>query len=139
MVERRYVDVNVFVYWLSAHPIFGESARRWVNEIEKAKAGEYITSTLTIYEALVILAGLTGRSLKDEGYVGVVIEAITGLSKLAIEPLTLDDIVRAVEHMKTYNLDYEDALHLAVALRSGASKIISNDRDFDRTPLKRIF
>ena len=99
-MERRYVDFNVFVYWLSAHPIFGESARRWVNEIERAKAGEYITSTLTIYETLVILAGLTGRSLEDEGYVGVVIEAITGLSKLAIEPLTLVSIILYVNLLK---------------------------------------
>ncbi|MCC6024602.1 MAG: PIN domain-containing protein [Thaumarchaeota archaeon] len=41
--------------------------------------------------------------------------------------------------MKEYGLDYEDALHLAVALRNKAEEIISNDQDFDRTPLKRRF
>jgi predicted nucleic acid-binding protein len=41
--------------------------------------------------------------------------------------------------MKEYGLDYEDALHLAAALRSKVREIISNDQDFDKTPLKRRF
>jgi len=41
--------------------------------------------------------------------------------------------------MKEYDLDYEDALHLATALRNNVKKIISNDQDFDKTPLKRTF
>jgi predicted nucleic acid-binding protein len=56
--------------------------------------------------------GLIGRSLKDQ---------------------------ELVDLMKEYGLDYEDDLHLAVALRNKAKEIISNDQDFDRTPLKRRF
>lgn len=41
--------------------------------------------------------------------------------------------------MGEYELDYEDSLHLASAMRMGATEIISNDRDFDRTPFKRVF
>jgi predicted nucleic acid-binding protein len=40
--------------------------------------------------------------------------------------------------MKEYNLDYEDSIHLAVALRTGAQEIVSNDKDFESTPLRRI-
>ncbi|MEM2153278.1 MAG: PIN domain-containing protein [Nitrososphaeria archaeon] len=41
--------------------------------------------------------------------------------------------------MGEYGLDFEDALHLASALRYNLKEIISNDLDFDQTPLKRIF
>jgi len=41
--------------------------------------------------------------------------------------------------MEEYNLDYEDSLHLTTALRTDAKEIISNDKDFDKTPLKRSF
>jgi predicted nucleic acid-binding protein len=41
--------------------------------------------------------------------------------------------------MAEYNLNYEDALHLAAALRNKAKQIISNNQDFDKTPLKRTF
>jgi predicted nucleic acid-binding protein len=41
--------------------------------------------------------------------------------------------------MREYELDYEDTLHLTVALKGKAKEIISNDQDFDKTPLKRSF
>jgi len=47
--------------------------------------------------------------------------------------------MEAAKLMKGYSLDYEDAIHLATALRSRAKEIISNDEDFNRTPLKRRF
>lgn len=49
------------------------------------------------------------------------------------QPITPEDLAEAED------LDYEDALHLATALRNKAREIVSNDKDFDRTPLKRKF
>jgi predicted nucleic acid-binding protein len=39
--------------------------------------------------------------------------------------------------MKECGLDYEDSVHLAVAMRVDAKEIVSNDRDFDVAPIKR--
>ena len=139
MVEKKYVDVNVFAYWLGAHPEFGTRAREWVESINEAKHGEYITSTLTLYELAVIMAGLLGTTLKNRDLIETITKALLGLHGLEILPLEISDIVRALEFMKLYELDYEDAIHLAVALRGGAKKIISNDKDFDKTPLERTF
>jgi predicted nucleic acid-binding protein len=61
------------------------------------------------------------------------------LPGLIVTPLTQRDVAQAVSLMKEYGLDYEDALHLAAALRSKVREIISNDQDFDKTPLKRRF
>ena len=140
MVDTEsYVDINVFVYWLGSHPSLGKTAYEWIKKIEDAPRGRYVTSTLTLYETLVIIAGLTGRSLKHIPLVEDVIGSITSLKGLMIDQLRTADFFQAVDLMKEYSLDYEDSLHLATALRTRAKKIISNDKDFDETPLARTF
>ena len=139
MVERKYVDVNIFIYWLGGHPGYGEKAREWIWKIEYGNRGEYIISFLTLYELIVILSGLTGRNLRDGEFIKMVIEAISSISSLEIVPLEIIDHVNAYTLMDKYELGYEDSLHLATALRNKAVEIISNDKDFDKTPLKRIF
>jgi len=138
MVDRSsYVDINIFVYWLGKHPKFGETAYKWIKKIENSPRGEYVTSSLTLYETLVIIAGLTGKSLKDKVFTEEIINCMTRIKGLMIEPLKPEDFTRAVDLMKEYNLDYEDAVHLAVAIRTGVQEIISNDKDFDVAPIKR--
>ncbi len=134
-----YIDVNVFVYWLGNHPAFGRTSYEWVKKIEKAPRGKYVTSALTLYQTVMIIAGLTGKNLKDRELIEKTVNSIESLSGLRIMPLMLEDVTRAAELMKEYGLDYEDAIHLAAALRSKAREIISNDKDFDGTPLKRKF
>ena len=134
---KRYVDVNVFVYWLCGHPSFGKKAKNWIEKIEKE--GNYVTSVLTLYETLVIVAGLTNKSLKDKEFVRTVISSITGLKGLKVESLVKEDFTKAVEIMNDFGLDFEDSLHLAVALRKNVKEIISNDSDFDKTTVKRVF
>ena len=139
MVEKpRYVDVNVFVYWLGNHPEFGETARKWIKKIENSRPGEYITSSLTIYEMLPIMAGVAGKTLKNKELVEHVVSSITQIRGLVVEPIKEEDFVTALSLMSSFHLDYEDALHLAVATRIDACEILSNDKDFDKTPIKRI-
>ena len=134
-----YVDINVFVYWLGNHPSFGETAHAWIKRIEEAPRGRYMTSSLTLYETPVIIASLTGGSLRDSSLVEGVINPITSLKGLVIDPLKPEDLTQAVALMKEYDLDYEDSLHLTAALRRSIKEIISDDRDFDKTPLRRTF
>jgi len=136
-VDRRYVDINIFVYWLGNHPKFGETAYKWIKEIENSSRGEYVTSSLTIYETLVIIAGLTGKNLKDKTFTEKVVNSITHIRGLTIEPLKPEDFTKAVDLMNDCKLDYEDSIHLAVAIRTGAQEIVSNDKDFDTTLIKR--
>jgi len=138
MVDNpTYVDINIFVYWLGNHPKFGETAHKWIKKIENSQRGKYITSSLTLYEALVIIAGLTGKNLKDKAFTESVINSLTHIKGLTIEPLKPEDFTKATDLMKEHNLDLEDSIHLAVALRTGAQEILSNDTDFDQTPIKR--
>lgn len=139
MGSRSYVDVNIFIYWLGSHPKFGKVAYEWIKKIENAHKGKYLTSSLTIYQTLVIIAGLTGSSLKDKNLIKNIIDPLRSLKGLEIIPLTIEDYTTAPSLMQEYDLDYEDALHLSAALKSKVKEIISNDQDFDRTSLKRIF
>ena len=135
--SRFYVDVNVFVYWLGNHPKYGQLAMEYIKKMETSPRGEYVTSALTLYETLVIIGGLTGKNLKDKNFVQQVIKAITGIKGLVIESLRSEDFKKASDLMNECKLDYEDSLHLAVAIRTGAQEIISNDKDFDGTKIKK--
>jgi predicted nucleic acid-binding protein len=138
MVDNSsYVDINIFVYWLGNHPKFGETAYKWIKKIEDSPRGKYVTSSLTLYETLVIIAGLTGKSLRDKAFIEEIVNSITHIKGLTIEPLKPEDFTKAVGLMKEYNLDYEDSIHLAVATRTGVQEILSNDKDFDAAPIKR--
>ncbi|MEM3019178.1 MAG: type II toxin-antitoxin system VapC family toxin [Candidatus Bathyarchaeia archaeon] len=134
-----YIDINIFIYWLGSHPTYGKIAYEWIKKIEEAPQGKYVTSSLTLYQTLVILAGLTGKNLKNKTLVEEIVRSIVGLPGLAIAPLTAEDFFKAISLMEEYNLDYEDAIHLAIALRKKVIEIISNDEDFDKAPLKRKF
>lgn len=103
MERTIYVDVNVFVYWLGGHPEFGTVAYRWVKEIEKDSHGRFLTSCLTLYELPVILAGLTGRSLKDKEFVEALVNPVISLLGLSIT-LTTADVVTAVELVEELRL-----------------------------------
>ena len=138
-MERSYVDVNVFVYWLGGHPAYGLRAKEWINAIASAPRGSFVTSSLTVYEAAVILAGLVGTSLKNALFVEKIIEAFGELAGLLLVELEGRDFTEALKLMKEHRMDFEDALHLAVARRIGATRIISNDLDFDNAPLARVF
>jgi len=138
MVDQpRYVDVNIFIYWLGNHPKFGKTAYNWIKQIENSPRGEYTTSSLTIYETLVIIAGLTGKNLKDKTFVEEVVNSITQIKGLKVEPLKPEDFTEAIDLMNDYNLDYEDATHLATATRLNAKEIVTNDKDFDTTPIRK--
>jgi len=56
-----------------------------------------------------------------------------------VVPLEESDFERALELMKRYGMDLENALHLATLQRVGARKMVSNDLDFDRAPVTRVF
>ena len=126
----RYVDVNVFVYWLGDDTVFGDEATRIVEGIEK---GERVaTSSLTPWLTHIALVNVRARNYSEEKLTGKFRE----LPFLRIEPLTIEDYEAAVVAMGRYRLDLEDSLHLSVAERLRIKEIYTNDRDFEKTPLK---
>ncbi len=129
----KYIDVNVFVYWLNDHPKFGETA---TNIIERVESGEKaVTSALTPW-ILHVLFEKTGLKWYSPG---LLMDKLSHIMNLDIVPIDADDYRNASILSDKYRLDFEDAIHLAVAIDYGADAIYSNDDDFDRAPIKRVF
>lgn len=126
----RYVDVNVFVYWLGDDPVFGDEATAIVERIENGERAA--TSSLTPWLTHVALVTAAARNYSEEK----LMEKFRELSFLRVEPLTLKDYERAVGAMHRYSLDLEDGLHFTVAERLRINEIYTNDRDFEKTPLR---
>ncbi|MGQ4833803.1 MAG: type II toxin-antitoxin system VapC family toxin [Candidatus Asgardarchaeia archaeon] len=137
--KKRYVDVNVFVYWLSAHPKFGITAKKWIHAISESTPGMFLTSAISIYETTVVLAGLTNRTLKDTQLIDTILSAFSKLNGLEIIPISKETLFEAYNIMKELSLDFEDAIHLSVAIKEKADEIVSNDKDFDNSPIPRVF
>ncbi|GEM_PF-4055073 len=78
---------------------------------------------------LVVAARLSGNSLHDPCFTGGVLEAIysTGIT---VAELASRDFPAALRYVRK-GLDMEDALHLAVAARTGCDSIVANDRGFE--------
>ena len=128
----KYMDANILIYWLGDDPLYGEKATEIIRRVEN---GERVaTSTLNIWFTHIVLKRL-GSGYSEEK----MLNKIEALKYLRIVQLTIKDVKEAVKLMKKYHLDLEDAIQRATALRVGAKQIYSNDEDFDRTPLKRIF
>ena len=128
----RYVDVNVFVYWLGDDPVFGDEATGIIEQIEKGERAA--TSSLTPWLTHVALVTAGARNYSEEKLV----EKFLELPFLRVEPLELGDYEKAVGAMRRYGLDLEDGLHFALAERLKIREVYSNDRDFEKTPLKPV-
>ncbi len=127
----RYVDVNVFVYWLGDDEVFGDEATAIVKGIERGERA--VTSAITPWLVHVVLRGL-GRGYDEEKMVGRLGE----LGFLRMEPPVWEDYQTALKCMRLYRLDLEDALHLGVSQRLGIREIYTNDGDFSKTPVKPV-
>ena len=129
----------MFVCWLGNHPRYVQTAKKWIKEIEGSQRGDFITSTLSIYETLVVLAGLAGKNPKDKHFINQIVSAFNSIKPLRIEPLKIEDYRKAADLMNECELDFEDSLHLAVAMRTKVQEIVSNDKDFDAAQIRRVF
>ena len=138
MAEKNYIDVNILIYWIMEHPEYGEKALDWIIEAETSP-DTYITSALSIYESAIIIAGLHGKTLKNQTLMEEITTSFTDLKSIHFAPLTLQQLTEAPNLMAKYNLDLEDAIHLAVALENNASRMISNDKNFDKVSIPRVF
>jgi len=120
---KVYIDVNVIYYFLTASEEFGERAE----ELLEKYSGDLITSALTVWQLYILF-----RRQKAKFSIGDI------LSDLGIEvvPLTAE-ILRNAEKCK--KLDFDDAIHYVTMKAHGITTILSNDRDFDKVDVKRIF
>lgn len=128
----NYIDVNIFVYWLTDHPEFGGTAARILERVEVKERA--CTSSLTLW----LLHVLLKREVENYSE-KTLLQSISKLRNVRIVPLTFQDYDYAVKYGEEFDITLENSLHYTAAKRMGARVIYSNDADFDRTDLERRF
>lgn len=128
----NYVDVDVFVYWLTDHPSFGKRASEIIKGIERGEKA--CTSSFTIW-LLHVLLEWEAENYSEE----ILLRCIQELSHLKVIPLEMQDFKGGEQYRNAFRIDFKHSIHYAVARRMGAQTIYSNDSDFDKTDLERVF
>jgi len=118
----RFVDTNVFIYVVTAHPTFGITARRILERIEAGE--EAMTSTLVLCEVAWVLEAM-GR----QGEISATLEKVLSYRSLKVVDFDADDLIVGSLNLANYRVDFNDGVNLAVMERNGVTEAYSNDEE----------
>lgn len=117
----RFVDTNVFIYALTAHPRFGKIAKNILERIEGGEAT--MTSTLVLCEISWVL-----EAMGKQGDVKPTLEKILSYENLEVVDFSGDDLLIGANNMVAQGVDFNDGVNLALMMRRGVSEVYSNDQ-----------
>ena len=130
----RFVETNIFLYVITAHPEFGPIARRILDRVDSGE--QAATSSLVIAEVCAWL-----EYHKKKTMVETFLNAVDSYPILRKFETTYTDEQRAKELERSHpRLEFFDRVYLAQMERLKLTEIYSNDRAFDKVKgIKRIF
>jgi predicted nucleic acid-binding protein len=117
----RFVDTNVFIYALTAHPRFGKIAKNILERIEGGEAT--MTSTLVLCEISWVL-----EAMGKQGDIKPTLEKILSYENLEVVDFSGDDLLIGANNMVAQGVDFNDGVNLALMMRRGVSEVYSNDQ-----------
>lgn len=127
-----YVDTNVWIYAAIAHPEYGQRCKAILEQIEKGEL-EAVISVQVLSE----VAGV----LYQQYRVKDLTKHVTAILSYPMEivDVTPDIVLRAAEYSRDYNILPYDGIHVASALSSLVTEILSADKELDRVDIiKRV-
>jgi len=130
----RFVETNIFLYVITAHPDFGPTAKEILKRIESGE--QAMTSSLVAAE---VCAWLEYHGMRDK--IDAFLKALESYPTLKKCETTYEDELKAEDLKSRYShLQFFDRVYLAQMLRLKLTEIYSNDRGFDKvSEIKRIF
>lgn len=117
----RFVDTNVFIYALTGHPEYGDTARDILNRIEKGE--QACTSTLVLCEVAWVLEAM-GRQTD----IKPALEKILSYDTLEIIGFDEDDLLVGAQNTTRYRIDFNDGVNLAIMMKAAITEAYTNDR-----------
>jgi len=117
----RFVDTNVFIYALTAHPLFGKTARAILKRIQDGESA--VTSTLVLCEVAWVL-----EAMGKQGDIKPTLEKIFSYRNLEVVDLGTDDLLLGANNMSNLGIDFNDGVNLVLMMRLGLSEVYSNDK-----------
>jgi predicted nucleic acid-binding protein len=126
-----YVDANVIVYAALHDPDRGNACAKFLHTVQTGKTKAW-TSVLTLAE--------THHALKKRAGEAAAQDVVRGVLSLPITliPVELAAVLEGLHQCAKHNLQVFDAIHAASARIHGIETIVTYDKDFDRTDLKRV-
>jgi predicted nucleic acid-binding protein len=121
--DKIAIDSNIFIYWLERNPEFYKAS---TNIIMQVYSGDKIASCST----LVLTEVHSG--------VSQAIEAVSGLPNLQLVPVNEGVAESAGSLRYKYGLKTVDAIHVASAIYSGASTLITNDISLTKKKIPKL-
>ena len=117
----RFVDTNIFIYAITAHPTFGQTARTILERIENGE--QAAASTLVLCEIAWVL-----EAMGKQGDIEPTLEKILSYHALKTIEIASDDLIIGANNMTTYKVDFNDGVNIALMNRVGISEVYSNDQ-----------
>ena len=118
---KRFVDSNVFINALTAHPNFGKTAKNILERLEQGETA--VTSTLVLCEVAWVL-----EAMGKQGDIKPTLEKILSYKTLEVADFNEDDLLTGASNMAAENVDFNDGVNLALMMRLGISEVYSNDQ-----------
>jgi predicted nucleic acid-binding protein len=116
-----FIETNIFIYAATDHPEFAPKAKDILRRVEE---GEHaLTSTIVLCEVAWVLEA-SGK----EALIKTTLEKILSYEHLEIEGFDTDDLLVASNMLLKHDLDYNDAINLAIMEKHGLNKVYSNDK-----------
>ena len=131
---RLFIDTNLFVYLNSN---IDEDLARRLDAFYAAllRENEVYTNVLVLDELIHVSKRKYGVSYSET--ISFIEDVI--LPAVRVLPVTFNDYLTAKEIILKYSLRPSDALHIATIQNNGLQAIVSEDDEFDRLPLKRLW
>ena len=130
----RFVDANVFLYTLIGSPKRDFDTSKAI--LKRVEEGEEAITSLAVIQEVVDWLEYNGR--KKEA--GVFLAAVNSYTKMKKVSNRWRDFPRASAEAEKEDIDFVDALTLAVMRREKIAEVYSKDKDFDRIAgIKRVF
>ena len=126
------VDTMVFVYHFEAHEEFGPAAGRLLQAAEEGRC-HLVCSILTLLEILVV-----PKRNAQEDLCRRYREIFQSFPNLAVLDIDSEIAEIASDLRAAYSLRTPDAIHIATAIRTGATAFISGDGRLNRVKELRI-
>jgi uncharacterized protein len=117
----RFLDTNILIYALTAHPTFGQTAKQILKRLETGETAA--SSTLVLCEIAWVL-----EAMGKQGDIEPTLEKILSYKTLEIIEISSEDLLIGAENMTAYKVDFNDGVNLALMMRLGISEIYSNDQ-----------
>jgi len=116
----RFVDTNIFIYAMTGHPEFGDTARDILKRIEEGEKA--CTSTLVLCEIAWVLEAM-GRQPE----IKPTLEKILSYDTLEIAGYDEDDLLVGAQTAVNHRIDFNDGVNLAIMMKASITDAYTND------------